>query len=103
MNRDVISDDVATNLFNEIDINNILVMALQERDVMLSGSPIMQEFQSDIDSTINGFKDATKRLESLAVAAKKFSIKRGIPEKIAQFERDIMMANLQRDIMSANI
>ncbi len=99
MTTAIISDEAAENRFNEIDINNILLIALQERDAIISNSPVLKEFQSDIDSTINGFKNINTRLESLAVAAKKFSIKRGIPERIAEFERDIMMLNLEREII----
>ncbi|MBF0302671.1 MAG: hypothetical protein HQK73_06495 [Desulfamplus sp.] len=92
MNTGIISDEVAEAIFDSIDIDAILKVALQERDSMLSESPLLREFQKDIDKTVNGFKDVTKRLESLALAARTFNIKREIPEKIAQLEKSMMFA-----------
>ncbi|MBF0412960.1 MAG: hypothetical protein HQK70_09645 [Desulfamplus sp.] len=92
MTTETISDEVSKGLFNTIDIDEILKSALQERDSMLSSSPRLREFQKDIDKTVNGFKDVTKRLESLALAARIFNIKREIPEKIAQLEKSMMFA-----------
>jgi len=92
MKTEIISDEVAEAIFDSIDINTILHAALQERDSMIAQSTVMQEFQKDIDTTINGFKDVTKRLESLALAARIFNIKREIPEKIAEIEKSMMFA-----------
>ena len=92
MNTGIISDEVAEAIFDSIDIDAILNAALQERDAMIAQSTVMQEFQQDIDKTINGFKDVTKRLESLALAARVFNIKREIPEKIAEIEKSMMFA-----------
>ncbi|MBF0113262.1 MAG: hypothetical protein HQK74_11105 [Desulfamplus sp.] len=66
-----------------MDIDAMLESALKEREKIILAYPLLQEFQDDIDRTINGFKDSTKRLESLALAARNFNIKRGIPQKIA--------------------
>ncbi len=92
MNTGIISDEVADAIFDSIDIDTILKMALQERDAMIAKSTVMQEFQQDIDKIVNGFRDVTKRLESLALAARTFNIKREIPEKIAQLEKSMVFA-----------
>ncbi|MBF0379364.1 MAG: hypothetical protein HQK72_18095 [Desulfamplus sp.] len=92
MKAGIISDEVAEALFDAIDVDAILKVALQERDSMLSESPLLREFQKDIDKTVNGFKDVTKRLESLALAARLFNLKREIPEKIIAIEKSMVFA-----------
>ncbi|MBF0377745.1 MAG: hypothetical protein HQK72_09715 [Desulfamplus sp.] len=91
MTTEIITDKVAEPPFNSIDIDAILKIALQERDSMLSESPLLREFQQDIDKTVNRFEDVTQRLESLALAARTFNIKREIPDRIAEIETKVII------------
>ncbi len=83
------SESNSQNFFNEINMDAMLATALKEREKMLLKSPILQEFQNDINTATNGYEEVSQRLEGLAAAAKNFNEKRDIFTRLSKIKKNI--------------
>ncbi|MBF0259344.1 MAG: hypothetical protein HQK62_10980 [Desulfamplus sp.] len=75
---------VVKDSFNTLSVDAMFAMALQERDAMVSGSSMLQDFQKEIDTAMKSFTEVNRRFEGLADAARSFRKKRDIPARLAE-------------------
>lgn len=75
------SDEIGAG---NIDMDTMLAMALEERNLMVSQSSMWQELQNDINMALSGSKELNLRLEGIAAATKSFNMRRKSPSRLSE-------------------
>lgn len=75
------SDEIGVG---NIDMDTMLAMALEERNMMVSQSSVWQELQNDINMALSGSKGLNLRLEGIAAATKSFNMRRKSPSRLSE-------------------